>query len=349
MSSHDTKKSFVRAAADSYPRPFMTTTRRTLLAVAGAALLATGTASFAQGSYPTQPIKLIVPFAPGGSTDLAARLIAEFGGRELGQTIVVENRAGAGGSLGMEFVAKAKPDGYTLGMATVSTHGSNPAVYGSKLKYDPVKDFEPVTNVATTPSVFAINPKVPAKDMKEFIALAKAHPGKYSFASPGAGSLGHANIEHFAALAKIQLLHIPYKGAGPAMNDALGGQVDAITDNLPSALANIKAGKLRPLAVLSEKRSPTLPDVPTYGELGFPQMGGGGWFGVVAPEGTPPEIVNKLNAAFHKAMKQPDFIKKMDESGASLIPSTPAEFGKQIRAAMDRYQRVSQMANIRVD
>ena len=226
----------------------MSTTRRTLLAVAGAAFLATGTAAFAQGNYPNQPIKLIVPFAPGGSTDLAARLIAEYGGRELGQTIVVENKAGAGGSLGMEFVAKAKPDGYTLGMATVSTHGSNPAVYGSKLKYDPVKDFAPVTNVATTPSVFAINPKVPAKDMKEFIALAKANPGKYSFASPGAGSLGHANIEHFAALAKIQLLHVPYKGAGPAMNDALGGQVDAITDNLPSALADIKAGKLRPLA-----------------------------------------------------------------------------------------------------
>ena len=326
----------------------MTTTRRTLLAAAGAALLATGTA-FAQAPYPSQTVKLVVPFAPGGSTDLAARLIAEYGSRELGQTIVVENKAGAGGSLGMEFVAKARPDGYTLGMATVSTHGSNPAVYGSKLKYDPVKDFMPVTNVATTPSVFAINPKVPAKDMKEFIALAKANPGKYSFASPGAGSLGHANIEHFAALAKIKLLHVPYKGAGPAMNDALGGQVDAITDNLPSALANIKAGKLRPLAVLSEKRSPALPDVPTYGELGFPQMGGGGWFGVVAPAGTPPEVVARLNQAFHKAMKNPEFVRKMDESGAQLIPGTPAEFGQQIRQAMERYQRVAELANIRAE
>ncbi|HET8747481.1 MAG TPA: tripartite tricarboxylate transporter substrate binding protein BugE [Ramlibacter sp.] len=322
-------------------------TRNFLKAVAGAAAaLALGSAS-AQASYPSQPVKLVVPFAPGGSTDIAARLLAEFGARELGQTIVVENKAGAGGSLGMEYVAKSRADGYTLGMATVSTHGANPAVYGSRLKYDPVKDFAPVTNVATTPSVFAVNPnKVPARTMQEFLAQAKATPGKYSFGTPGTGSLGHANIEHFMALAQIQLLHVPYKGGGQAMNDALAGQVDAITDNLPSALPHIKAGKLRALAVLSEKRSPALPDVPTYGELGFPQMGGGGWFGVVAPAGTPPEVVAKLNAAFHKAMKNPDFQKRVDELGATLIPGTPADFGRQIQQAIDRYQRVAKMANI---
>jgi len=324
-------------------------TRQFLQTIAcAAALAATGLAS-AQQHFPSQPIKLVVPFAPGGSTDLAARLIAEYGGRELGQPIVVENRAGAGGSLGMEFVAKARPDGYTLGMATVSTHGANPAVYGNRLKYDPVKDFTPITNVATTPSVFAVNPRVPAQDMKQFLALARANPGKYSFGSPGTGSLGHANIEHFAALAKVQLLHVPYKGAGLAMNDALAGQVDAITDNLPSALPHIKAGKLRALAVLSEKRSPALPDVPTYGELGFPEMGGGGWFGLVAPAGTPPEIVNRLNQAFRKAMKNPEFVRKIEESGATLIPGTPAEFGKQIQQAIDRYQRVARMAKIQVD
>ncbi len=290
-----------------------------------------------------------MPFAPGGSTDLAARLIAEYGARELGQPIVVENRAGAGGSLGMEFVAKARADGYTLGMATVSTHGANPAVYGSRLKYDPVKDFAPVTNVATTPSVFAVNPKNLAADMRQFVAMARATPGKFSFATPGVGSLGHANIEHFAALAQIKLLHVPYKGAGVAMNDALAGQVDAITDNLPTALPHIKAGKLRALAVLSEKRSPALPDVPTYGELGYPQMGGGGWFGVVAPAGTPPAIVARLNAAFHKAMKNPEFIRKMDESGATLIPGTPADFGKQIQQAIQRYQKVAQVADIRAE
>jgi tripartite-type tricarboxylate transporter receptor subunit TctC len=324
-------------------------TRHFLKAVACAAALAAAGAVSAQAAYPSQPIKLIVPFAPGGSTDLAARMIAEFGSRELGQTIVVENKAGAGGSLGMEFVAKSKADGYTLGMATVSTHGANPAVYGSKLKYDPVKDFAPVTNVATTPSVFAVHPKNAAKDMKQFIALAKASPEKYSFGSPGTGSLGHANIEHFMALAQVKLLHVPYKGSGQAMNDALAGQVDAITDNLPSALPHIKSGKLRALAVLSEQRSPALPDVPTYGELGFPQMGGGGWFGVVAPAGTPPEVVAKLNAAFHKAMKNPDFIQKMDAAGATLIPGTPEEFGKQIQQAMERYQRVSKMAKISLD
>ena len=324
-------------------------TRHFLQAVAAAAaLVATGSVS-AQTAFPSQPIKLVVPFGPGGSTDLAARLIAEYGSRELGQTIVVENKAGAGGSLGMEFVSKAKADGYTLGMATVSTHGANPAVYGSKLKYDPVKDFAPITNVATTPSVFAVHPKTPAKDMKEFLALAKAQPGKYSFGSPGTGSLGHANIAHFAALAQIELLHVPYKGAGQAMNDALAGQVDAITDNLPSALPNIKAGRLRALAVLSEQRSPALPDVPTYGELGFPQMGGGGWFGVVAPAGTPPEVVAKLNAAFHKAMQNPEFVKKMDDSGATLIPNAPADFARQIQQAMERYQSVSKMARIRLD
>ena len=319
-----------------------------LALLAAATLVLSGPAQ-AQSAYPDRPVKLVVPFAPGGSTDLAARLIAEFAGRELGQPVVVENRAGAGGSLGMEMVAKSRPDGYTLGMATVSTHGSNPAVYAGKLKYDPVKDFSPVTNVATTPSVFAVNPKMLASSMQQFIALARANPGKYSFATPGTGSLGHANIEHFAALAKIQLLHVPYKGAGVAMNDALAGQVDAITDNLPSALPHIKAGRLRALAVLSEKRSPALPDVPTYGELGFPQMGGGGWFGIVAPAGTPPAVVTRLNLAIHKAMKHPEFARKLEESGATPIPGTPAEFSKQIQQAMDRYQRVAKVANIQID
>ena len=318
-------------------------------ALAATAALVMG-AAHAQSAYPARPVKLIVPFAPGGSTDLAARLVAEYGSRELGQSIVVENKAGAGGSTGMEFVARAPADGYTLGMATVSTHGSNPAVYGRKLRYHPLKDFAPVTNVATTPSVFAVNPhKVPAKDMKEFLAYAKANPGKVSFGTPGTGSLGHANISHFAALAHIQLLHIPYKGAGLAMNDALAGQVDAITDNLPSALPNIASGKLRALALLSEQRSPSLPDVPTYGELGFPQMGSGGWFGVVAPAGTPPEVIARLNTAFHKAMKHPEFIKKMDESGATLIPGTPESFAQQIQQAMERYERVAKMARISLE
>jgi tripartite-type tricarboxylate transporter receptor subunit TctC len=317
--------------------------RATLLALAIASL---PWVVHAQASYPDRPIKLIVPFAPSGSTDLAARLIAEFAARELGQPIVVENKAGAGGSLGMELVAKSRADGYTLGMATMSTHGSNAAAYGSRMKYDPVKDFAPVSNVATVPSVFAVNASFPAKTMQEFIALAKAHPGQYTFASPGTGSLGHANVEHFSTLAKIQLLHVPYKGAGMALNDAVAGQVNGITDNLPSALPHIKSGRLRALAVLSETRSPLLPEVPTYGDLGFREMGAGGWFGVVAPAGTPVAVVNRLNQAIHAAMKHPDFIKKMDEAGATLIPGTPAQFGVQIQQALDRYARVAKVARL---
>jgi tripartite-type tricarboxylate transporter receptor subunit TctC len=305
--------------------------------------------ALAQTAYPDQPVKLVVPFGPGGSTDLSARLVAEYAGRELGQQIIVENRAGAGGSVGMEYVAKAKPDGYTLGMATMSTHGANSAVYAGKLKYDPIKDFSPITNVATTPSVFAVNPKVTANNMQQFIALAQANPNKFSYATPGTGSLGHANVEYFSMLAKIRLLHVPYKGAGAAMNDALAGQVDAITDNLPSALPHIKAGRLRALVVLSEKRSPALPDVPTYAEVGFPQMGGGGWFGIVAPAGTPPSVVAKLNKAILQGMKNPEFIKKLEESGAVAIPGTPAEFAMQIQQAVDRYQRVAKVTNIQID
>lgn len=323
--------------------------RTFLRAIACAVTFAAAGGTWAQAAYPTKPIRLIVPFAPGGSTDIAARMVAEFGSRELGQQIVVENRAGAGGSTGMEFVARSAPDGYTLGMATVSTHGANPAVYGNRLKYDAVKDFAPITNVATTPSVFAVHPSVPVKNLAEFIARAKAMPGKLSFATPGTGSLGHANISHFAALAQIDLMHVPYKGGGQAMNDVLAGQVDAITDNLPSAIQQIKTGKLRALVLLSEKRSPALPEIPTYSELGFPQMGGGGWFGVVAPAGTPPAIVAKLNESIRKAMNRPEFGKKMEEMGATLIPGTPAEFANDILQAVARYERVSKVAKIQAE
>src|SRR5690606_23914695 len=208
--------------------------------------------------------------------------------------------SGAGGALGAEYIAGSKPDGYTLGMASVSTHGSNPAIY-SDLKYDAIKDFVPISNVMSVPSVFAVHPDVPAKTMEEFLDLAKQEPGKYSFASPGVASLGHANIENFMMLSGIELLHVPYRGAGPALNDAIAGQVDAITDNLSSTLPHLQEGRLRPLAVLGAERSKVLPDVPTYAELGFPEMGTGGWFGLVAPAGTPQSIVERLNQAVQKA------------------------------------------------
>lgn len=316
-------------------------------AAAGAATFLIGCtgAAVAQDAYPTHPIRLIVPFAPGGSTDLVGRLIAEYVGKNLGQTIVVENKAGAGGALGAEQIARAKPDGYTLGMATVSTHGSNPAIY-SDLKYDARKDFAPISNIMGVPSVFAVHPNIPAKTMAEFIELAKAEPGKYTFASPGVASLGHANIENFMMLSGIELLHVPYRGAGPALNDALAGQVDAITDNLSSTLPHLLEGRLRPLAVLGAERSDVLPDVPTYSELGFPEMGTGGWFGLVAPAGTPRKILDRVNAAVHNAAHDPDFQERARKLGATIRSNTPEEFAQDINAAIERYTRVAKAANI---
>ncbi len=308
-------------------------------------LLATPAAA---SDYPDRPVKLIVPFAPGGSTDMVARLLAEKMGPFLGKAVVIENRGGGGGTLGADAIAKSRPDGYTIGMATVSTHGSNPAVY-SRLPYDPVKDFAPITNVLSVPSVFVVHPSVPARTMPEFIALAKANPGKYTFASPGNGSLGHVNIENFMDLAGMQLLHVPYKGAGQAANDALAGVVHAMTDNLPSTLPHVKAGKLRALAVLAPQRSPVLPDVPTYRELGFEEMSEGGWFGLVAPAGTPPAVLARLHDAAHKAMATPDFKEKTAAIAGVAMANTSEQFAVQIRQAMERYRRIAQKANIKLD
>lgn len=324
---------------------FTTKTLRRAMAGAATFLIGSTGVAVAQDTYPSHPIRLIVPFAPGGSTDLVGRLIAESVGKELGQTIVVENKAGAGGALGAEQIARAKPDGYTLGMATVSTHGSNPAIY-SDLKYDARKDFAPISNVMGVPSVFAVHPNVPAKTMPEFIELAKKDPGKYTFASPGVASLGHANIENFMMLSGIDLLHVPYRGAGPALNDALAGQVDAITDNLSSTLPHLQEGRLRPLAVLGAERSDVLPDVPTYAELGFPEMGTGGWFGLVAPAGTPQEIIVRVNEAVQKAAADPEFQERAKKLGATIRTNTPEEFAKEIDAAIERYTRVAKAANI---
>lgn len=318
-----------------------------LLACTASALLAP--AALAQANdYPSRPIRLIVPFGAGGSTDMVARLLADKMTALLGKAVVVDNRGGAGGSIGASEIARAAPDGYTIGMATVSTHGANPAIF-SKLPYDAIKDFAPITNVMSVPSVLVVNASVPAKNMKEFVALAKAYPGKYTFASPGTGSLGHANIENFMNLAGIQMLHIPYKGAGQAINDALAGQVNAMTDNLPSTLPHIKSGKLRPLAVLAFKRSELLPDVPTYSELGYPGMGDGGWFGLVAPAGTPPAIIKKLNETAHKIMAMPDYLERQRGISGESMGNTPEEFGKQIKVAIDRYTAVAKRANIQLD
>lgn len=326
----------------------MKNTRRLMMLALAAASPLLSLPAAAQAQYPDRPVKLIVPFAAGGSTDIVARLLAEKMGPFLGKAVVIDNRGGGGGTIGADAIAKAAPDGYTIGMATVSTHGSNPAVY-SKLPYDAVKDFAPITNVMSVPSVFVVHPSVPAKTMKDFIALAKPAPGKYTFASPGNGSLGHANIEHFMSLAGIELLHVPYKGAGPATNDTLAGVVNAMTDNLPSALPHVKAGKLRALALLAPQRSALLPDVPTYAELGFTEMKEGGWFGLVAPAGTPAAVIAKLHDAAHKAMATPEFKQQMAAIGGVPMANSPEQFAAQIRQAMDKYRGIAQRASIKLD
>lgn len=302
----------------------------------------------ARADYPERTIRLIVPFAAGGSTDLVARLLAEKMGPLLGQPVVVENRGGAGGSVGADAVARAAPDGYTLGMATVSTHGANPAIH-ERLPYDPIRDFTPITNIVSVPSVFVVHPSVPAQTMTEFIALARARPGKLSFASPGVGSLGHVNIELFMELAGIELLHVPYKGAAQAGNDAIAGIVDAMTDNLPSTLPHVQAGRLRPLAVLAMRRSPLLPDVPTYRELGFAEMSEGGWFGLVAPAGLSPVLRARLHRAAHQAMQTREFKARVAALSGTVMANEPEQFAAEIRAALDKYRRIAAKAGLRAE
>jgi tripartite-type tricarboxylate transporter receptor subunit TctC len=302
----------------------------------------------AQEAYPNKPIKLIVPFAPGGTTDLLARVLADKLPKLLGQPVVVENRAGAGGVIGTEAVARAANDGYTIGMATASTHGVNPAVY-SKISYDAAKDFAPITRVASVPNVMVINAAVPANSLKEFTELASKQPGKFSFASPGTGSVGHALGELFKMTAKVDLVHIPYKGAGPALNDVIGGQVQVLYDNLPTSLPHIKSGKLRALAIASPKRVSAAPEIPTFAELGMNAVNEPAWFGVVAPAGTPNAILTKLHAAIEAAMKQPDVIDRLDKMGAQAMVESPQAFSNHIAKEITQFKRIAQIANIRAE
>jgi tripartite-type tricarboxylate transporter receptor subunit TctC len=299
--------------------------------------------------YPTKPIKLIVPFAPGGTTDLLARVVADKLPRLIGQPVIVDNRAGAGGVIGSEALARSAADGYSIGMATASTHGVNPAVY-PKLSYDAIKDFTAIANIATVPNVMVIHPSVPARNLKEFIDLARQQPGQFSFASPGSGSIGHAVGELFKQSARVNLVHIPYKGAGPALNDVIGGQVQVLYDNLPTSLPHIQAGKLRPLAIAALARSRVLPDVPTFAELGLPLVNEPAWFGLVAPATTPPEIVSKLQRAVDTMLRDPDVKLRLEKMGAEAAADTSSvAFAAHIRKQIDDFKLVARTANIRVE
>ncbi|CAG9176789.1 Bug family tripartite tricarboxylate transporter substrate binding protein [Cupriavidus pampae] len=321
-----------------------------VLAVAAAASAVGGLAlpAFAQANYPTKPITLVVPFPAGGTTDIVARVVADKLGQELGQPVIVDNRGGAGGSIGTAYLSKAAPDGYTLGIATASTHGINPAVY-PKLSYDATKDFTTITNLASVPNVMSVNPAVKANDMKAFIALAKSEPNKIAYGSAGNGSVSHMMGELFKMSSKTELLHVPYKGVGPALNDALAGQVQVLFDNLPSSLQFIKSGKLRALAVAAPKRVPALPNVPTFAELGLPEVNDSAWFGLIAPAKLPADIQARLNAAAVKVLAMPDVKQKFEELGATPVGDTPAHFAAQITSEVAKNKRVAAAAKISLD
>jgi tripartite-type tricarboxylate transporter receptor subunit TctC len=319
--------------------------RREVLTLAALATLSG--AAFAQ-AYPNRPVKLQVPFAPGGTTDIIARVMSEPLGKELGQSVVVENKAGGGGVVGATELARAAPDGYLLGMATVSTTAANPAI-NPKISYNPLTDFIAITNIAATPNVIAVHPSFPAKDYAGFIAELKKNPGKYSYASSGTGGIGHLQTELFKSLAGVFMTHIPYRGAGPALNDTVAGQVPIIFDNLPSALPFINTGKLVPIVVAAPQRLPALPNVPTFKDVGLEPVNRMAYYGLLAPKGTPADIVNKVHGAAMKALADPAVRKRIEDTGSLIVANTPAQFTEQIKAELAVYKQVVEKQKLKLD
>jgi len=314
--------------------------------VLGAGLLG-GTSALAQ-AYPTKPVTIIVPFAAGGTTDILARIIGQALTAELGQSVVVDNRAGAGGNIGGQAAAKAAPDGHTLFMGTVGTHAINASLY-KKMPFDPVKDFAPLTRVANVPNLLVANPAQPYKSVKDLIAYAKANPGKVNFGSSGNGSSIHLSGELFKSLAKVDMQHVPYKGSAPAVTDLLGNQIDIMFDNMPSAIQHVRSGSLVPLAVTTAKRSPELPNVPAIAEAGVPGYEATSWFGMFAPAGTPAPVLAKLNAAIVKVLAQPDVKKKINEQGAEVYSETPEQFAAFIQAESVKWGKVVKESGASLD
>uniref|UniRef100_UPI0030F7E8A3 Bug family tripartite tricarboxylate transporter substrate binding protein n=1 Tax=uncultured Acidovorax sp. TaxID=158751 RepID=UPI0030F7E8A3 len=314
--------------------------------VLGAGLLG-GTSALAQ-AYPTKPVTIIVPFAAGGTTDILARIIGQALTAELGQSVVVDNRAGAGGNIGGQAAAKATPDGHTLFMGTVGTHAINASLY-KKMPFDPVKDFAPLTRVANVPNLLVANPAQPYKSVKDLIAYAKANPGKVNFGSSGNGSSIHLSGELFKSLAKVDMQHVPYKGSAPAVTDLMGNQIGIMFDNMPSAIQHVRSGSLVPLAVTTAKRSPELPNVPTIAEAGVPGYEATSWFGMFAPAGTPAPVLAKLNAAIVKVLAQPDVKKKINEQGAEVYSETPEQFAAFIQAESVKWGKVVKESGASLD
>ena len=314
--------------------------------LAGALLSAFPMTTLAQGAYPTKPVRLILGFPAGGTTDIIARLVGQKLTERLGQQIIIDNRGGAGGTIGTEIAARANPDGYTLTMGTTSTHIIAPAAYPN-INYDPVKDFVPITVVASMPNLLVLNVGVQAKSLKEFIGLVKSQPGKLNYSSGGVGTTSHLTMEMLKITAGMDIVHVPYAGAGLAGNALMGGQVQVLFGSMPAVLPHAKAGRLRPIAVGTAKRSPALPDVPTVDESGYPGFEVSLWLGVFAPRGTPATIVSKLHGELIKIAQSPEMKEQFERAGAESVTTSQAEFVQLMKSELEKYSKVIKAANIK--
>jgi tripartite-type tricarboxylate transporter receptor subunit TctC len=317
-----------------------------LLLAAASLLAALAGPALAQADYPNRPVRLIIPFPPGGSNDVVGRVIAQHLGESLGKQIIVDNRAGAGGVIGTEVASKAAPDGYTL-LGISLAHAVNPWLY--KLPYDPIKAFAPIGIMGKGPVVLSVNPSLPVQSVKELVALAKSKPGDLQYASAGVGSFQHLSAELFKLTAGVDILHIPFKGGGPAMTDVMGGHTKVLFSSLVQTTPHIKSGKLRALAVGGTERSPVLPDLPTVAEAGVPGYASENWWGIVAPAGTPAPIIERLYQALTQAQDNPEAKKYFDAEGAAIVKMSTAAFGQFMVSEMDKWQRVVKEGNIKAE